>query len=69
MTREEYDKIKPLLLDVLVKSSPLTPEQFLEKLTSDVELEDSVARNAIWRLIDDGDIHVSLERKFEAARA
>ena len=57
MTREEFDKIKPRLLDVLVESPPLTPQEFLEKLTTDVELEDSVARNAIWRLIDDGDIH------------
>ena len=69
MTREEFDEIKPRLLDVLSESPPLTPQELLEKLTTDVKLENSVARNAIWRLIDDGDIHVSLDRKFEAVRA
>ena len=67
MTREEFDDIKPRLLTILHDSSPLPPRELLKKLVEDVNLADSEASNAIWRLIDDGDIRLSLDRKFEVA--
>lgn len=69
MTREEFDRIKPLIMDVLAELPPLTPQELLDALTSTppLELQDSAARNAIWRLIDDGDLRLTLERKFEVA--
>ena len=67
MTREEFDEIRPRLLDILYKSSPLTPHDLLDKLIEDGMLTDSQASDAIERLIDDGDLHLSRDRKFEAA--
>ena len=69
MTREEFDIIRPQIVDILANLSPLTPHELLDALTSDpqLQLQDSDARNAIWRLIDDGDIRLSLDRKFEVA--
>ena len=67
MTRKEFDDIRPLLLAILRDSSPLPPRELLDKLVEDVKLADSEASNAIWRLIDDGDIRLSLDRKFEVA--
>ena len=69
MTREEFDMIRPQIVDILANLSPLTPHELLDALTSDLrlQLQDSDARNAIWRLIDDGDIRLSLDRKFEVA--
>ena len=69
MTREEFDIIRPQIVDILANLSPLTPHELLDALTSDpqLQLQDSDARNAIWRLIDDGDIRLSLDRKCEVA--
>lgn len=67
MTRKQFDEIRPRLLEILLESSPLAPHDLLDKLVKDVSLADSEASNAICRLIDDGDIRLSLDRKFEAA--
>ncbi len=65
MTRKEFDDIKPRLLDILRDVSPVPPRELLDELVKYGELPDSEARNAIWRLIDDGDIRLSLDRRFE----
>ncbi len=69
MTREEFEAIKPRILCILERKPALAPQELLDVLKSDVELQlqDSGARNAIWRLIDDGVIRLSLDRKFEVA--
>ena len=66
MTREEFDDIKPRLLIILRDSSPLPPRELLNRLVEDVKLADSEASNAICRLIDDGDIRLRLDRKFDS---
>ena len=65
MTRTEFEFIKPDILNILEESLPLEPQNLLAKLTTDLSLEESEARHAIWRLLDDGDIRLSLDRKFE----
>ena len=66
MTREEFDDIKPRLLIILRDSSPLPPRELLNRLVEDVKLADSEASNAICRLIDEGDIRLRLDRKFDS---
>ncbi len=67
MTREEFDDIRPKLMDILHNSPPLAPRDLLDKLIKDGDLSDSQARDAIGRLIDDGDLRFSRSRKFEVA--
>ena len=67
MTREEFDHIKPSIMSVLADSPPLPPKELRDKLIEDVGLHDSDARSAIWRLIDDGHIRLSLDLKLEVA--
>ena len=67
MTREEFDAIKPDLLEVIANSSPMDLYELLKRLTTGANLQDSQARSAIWRLLDDGDIRLTLDRKFEVA--
>ncbi len=67
MTREEFDDIRPKLMDILQNSPPLAPRDMLDKLVKDGNLSDSQAMDAIGRLIDDGGIRFSKSRKFEVA--
>ena len=67
MTREEFDDIRPKLLDIIQNSPPLAPRDLFDKLIKVGELSDSQAMDAIGRLIDDGDIRFSKSRKFEVA--
>ena len=67
MTREEFEGIKPKLMEILQNTPPLAPFDLLSKLIEDGALSDSQARDAIGRLIDDGDLSFSRERKFEVA--
>ena len=67
MKRGDFDNIKPAILSILTDSPPLSPIELLNKLTGEADLSDSEARNAIWRLIDDGEIRLGLDRKFEVA--
>ena len=67
MTREEFDDIKLKLIDSLEKQPPLNAADLLSTLVNAGDISESEARNAIWRLIDDGDIHLSRDRKFEVA--
>lgn len=67
MTREEFDARKPELLEIMSNLSPMEPHKLFERLTIEADLDDSQARSAIWRLLDDGDIRLTLDRKFEVA--
>jgi hypothetical protein len=67
MTREEFDDIRPKLIDSLKCKPPLNASDLLSTLVGAADLSESEARNAIWRMIDDGDIRLSLDRKFEVA--
>ena len=67
MTREEFNDIRPKLLDIIQSSPPLAPRDLLDKLIKIGHLSDSQARDAIGRLIDDGDLRFSRSRKFEIA--
>ena len=67
MTREEFDDIRPRLLEIIQNSPPLAPRDLLDKLIKVGGLSDSQARDAIVRLIDDGDLHFNRSRKFEVA--
>ena len=67
MTRAEFELVKPKILTILEESLPLEPQNLLAKLTTELSLEEPEARHAIWRLLDDGDIRLSLDRRFELA--
>ena len=67
MTREEFDDIRPKLLGIIQNSPPLAPRDLLDTLIKVGGLSDSQARDAIVRLIDDGDLHFNRRRKFEIA--
>ena len=65
MTREEYDKIKQTLVNILAKQPSFAPRALLDTLISDAQLSDSDARNSIWRMIDDGTVRLNLDREYE----
>ena len=67
MTREEFDAIRLTLIEALRAKPPLYASDLLDTLVIAADLSETEARNAIWRLIDDGDIRLSLDRKFEVA--
>ncbi len=67
MTRAQFESIRPRIIEFLSALPPLDPYELLEKLTAELQIEDSEVRNVIWRLIDDGDIRLTHERKFAVA--
>ena len=68
MTREEFNRMKPDILEVLASKPPLDPQELIEILSEKLHLDIPESRHATWRLIDDGDIRLSLDRKFELAK-
>ena len=67
MTRNEYDEIKPMLLDTLRTYPTMEPMDMFNRLLDDCKLSEHETKEAIGRLLDDQYLLFTKDRKFRMA--
>ena len=64
MTRNEYDEIRPGLLEALDEYAPLSSGELKQKLAEVYgELSEYEIRESMRRLVDDGDLFITKDLK------
>ena len=67
MSREEFDELRPRVLEAIKEIPPQRPRDFHADLMEAVGLTDRQTRDVLGRLLNDGDLLFSKSRNFEAA--
>ena len=65
MTREEYEEIRPRLVEILDEHAPLSAPDLHAKYMEALELDEKEASHCLWRMLDDGYMYVRPDLRVE----
>jgi len=65
MTRAEYEEIRPRLVEILEKHAPLSVPDLHVKYMEALELDEKEASHCLWRMLDDGYMHIRIDLRAE----
>lgn len=65
MTRAEYEEIRPRLVEILAENAPIHAPKLHEKYMNELGLDKRDASDCLWRMQDDGYLHVRYDLRIE----